>query len=89
MTEAYVISIGKQAMTTALEVSAPVLIVALIIGLIISIFQAVTQIQEQTLTFVPKMIAIVIIFLVAGSWMLKILVQFTETMLNNITYIVR
>jgi flagellar biosynthetic protein FliQ len=89
MTEAYVISIGKQAITTALEVSAPVLIVALVIGLIISIFQAVTQIQEQTLTFVPKMIAIIIIFLVAGSWMLKILVQFTQTMLNNITYIVR
>lgn len=89
MSEAYVISIGKQAITAALEVSAPVLIVALVIGLIVSIFQAITQIQEQTLTFVPKMVAIVIVFLVAGSWMLKVLIQFTQTMLNNITYLVR
>lgn len=89
MSEAFVISVGKQAITTAITVSAPVLIVALVIGLIISIFQAVTQIQEQTLTFVPKMAAIIVIFLLLGPWMLNILVQFVQTMLNNMTTLVR
>lgn len=89
MTEAFALAVGKQAITTAITIAAPVLIVSMLVGLIIGIFQAATQIQEQTLTFVPKMIAIIVVFLVLGSWMMKTLVQFTQTMLNNINLIVR
>lgn len=89
MSETFILSIGKEAIVTALAVAAPILIVSMVVGLIISIFQAATQIQEQTLTFVPKMIAIIVIMLVLGPWMLKKLVYFTQVMLTNITSIVR
>lgn len=89
MSENFIIAIGKQAILTALTVAAPILIVSMIVGLIISIFQAVTQIQEQTLTFVPKMIAIIAVLLILGPWMMKIMVQFTQNMLGNITNVVR
>ncbi|TDT50598.1 flagellar biosynthesis protein FliQ [Fonticella tunisiensis] len=89
MSETFILSIGKEAIVTALTVAAPILIVSMVVGLIISIFQAATQIQEQTLTFVPKMIAIIVIMLVLGPWMLKKLVYFTQVMLTNITSIVR
>lgn len=64
-------------------VSAPPLIVALIVGLLISIFQVVTQIQEMTLTFVPKMAAVALTFLVFGSWMLTVVVDFTHHMIAS------
>lgn len=89
MSDAFVLDIGKQAILTALSVSAPILIVSMLVGLLISIFQAVTQIQEQTLTFVPKMIAIILILLILGPWMMKVIVQFTQNMLSNITYITK
>lgn len=62
---------------TTLKVAAPILIVALGVGLLISIFQAATQINEQTLTFVPKVLAIVLVLLIAGSWMMQMLMEFT------------
>ena len=62
---------------TTLKVAAPILIVALGVGLLISIFQAATQINEQTLTFVPKVLAIVLVLVVAGSWMMQMLLEFT------------
>lgn len=89
MSENFIIAIGKQAILTALTVAAPILIVSMVVGLIISIFQAVTQIQEQTLTFVPKMIAIIAVLLILGPWMMKIMVQFTQSMLGNIINVVR
>jgi flagellar biosynthesis protein FliQ len=89
MSETFIMSIGKDAITTAMLIAAPALLISMIVGLIISIFQAVTQIQEQTLTFVPKLIAIALILLILGPWMLKTLVQFVEQMLTSITYIVR
>lgn len=89
MSESFVVSIGNQAITTALTVAAPVLIISMIVGLIISIFQAVTQIQEQTLTFVPKLIAIAVVFIILGPWMLQTIIEFIQTMLNNISYVVR
>lgn len=89
MSETFIMSIGKDAIMMAMLIAAPVLLISMLVGLTISIFQAVTQIQEQTLTFVPKMVAIVVILLVLGPWMLKTLVGFTEQMLSNITYIVR
>jgi flagellar biosynthesis protein FliQ len=87
MSEIMVMSIIKDAIYTGLLVSAPVLIISLIIGLLISIFQATTQIQEQTLTFVPKLIGIAIVVVVGGSWMLSTLSAFTIEMINMITTI--
>lgn len=89
MSENFIIAVSKQAIMTALTIAAPILIVSMIIGLIISIFQAVTQIQEQTLTFVPKMLAIIAVLLILGPWMMKIMVQFTQSMLGNIINVVR
>lgn len=77
MTESMVLTVVKDAIQTAMLVSAPILLVATLVGLIISIFQATTQIQEQTLTFVPKLIAAALIGLLMGSWMLHIMVDFT------------
>ncbi|HBF76304.1 MAG TPA: flagellar biosynthetic protein FliQ [Clostridiaceae bacterium] len=89
MTDTFLISIAKESLLTALKVAAPVLIVSMLVGLLVSILQAVTQIQEQTLTFVPKMIAIVIVFLILGPWMVRTLVNFTEYMINSIIYVVK
>lgn len=89
MSETFVVSIGKQAVMTALTVAAPVLIISMVVGLLISLFQAVTQIQEQTLTFVPKMLAIIVAFIILGPWMLQTLIQFIQTMLNNISLVIK
>jgi len=77
MTESIVLSVIKDAIQTAIMISAPILLVATLVGLIISIFQATTQIQEQTLTFVPKLLAVALIGLLMGSWMLHSIVEFT------------
>lgn len=88
MSENMVMSIIKDAIQTGLLIAAPILIVSLAVGLIISIFQATTQIQEQTLTFVPKIIAAAIIGLIAGPWMMHTIVNFTERIFALISNIV-
>lgn len=87
MSENMVMGIIKDAVQTGLIVSAPILIVSIVVGLIISIFQATTQIQEQTLTFVPKLIAIAVIGIITGNWMLHQLVGFTERIFTYIAHI--
>ncbi|AND85272.1 flagellar biosynthesis protein FliQ [Clostridium tyrobutyricum] len=87
MSENMVIGIIKDAVQTGLIVGAPILAVSIIVGLIISIFQATTQIQEQTLTFVPKLIAIAVVGLITGSWMLHQLVNFTQRIFTYIAQI--
>lgn len=89
MTETMVMGVIKDALSTAMLVAAPILIVSIVVGLLISIFQATTQIQEQTLTFVPKLIAIAIVGLIAGSWMLNNIVRFTERIFDLIANIVQ
>lgn len=88
MSENLVLGIMKDAITTGLMISAPILITSIVVGLIISIFQATTQIQEQTLTFVPKLIAIALVGLLTGSWMLHQLISFTERIFGIISNIV-
>lgn len=88
MTPEMVIEISKQSVYVTGLVAAPILILALAVGLIISIFQAVTQIQEQTLVFVPKMIAVFIGLLVFGPWMLRQLLNFTENIFGNLSQFV-
>ena len=84
MSEQMIMGIITTALSTALMVAGPILIIALVIGLLVSVFQAATQIQEQTLTFVPKLIAIATILLVGGSLMLNKLVVFTNEIMNII-----
>lgn len=87
MNENLLIGVIKDAISTALMVSAPILITSLVVGLIISIFQATTQIQEQTLTFVPKLIAVAVVGLLTGGWMLRTLMNFMNRIFELISKI--
>lgn len=80
----FVTSIGREALFLVLLLSSPLLGFALITGVIISIFQAVTQIQEMTLTFVPKIIVTLLAAIVFGPWILRILLNFTSSLLINL-----
>jgi flagellar biosynthetic protein FliQ len=80
----FVIQLASEAVYAVLKASAPMLVVALVVGLIISIFQATTQIQEQTLAFVPKIIGVLLTVLIFGPWILNTLVDFTYNLLNNL-----
>ncbi|MBN2983611.1 MULTISPECIES: flagellar biosynthesis protein FliQ [Cohnella] len=84
MSSNFVIGLAGQALFVILKVSAPMLGLGLIVGLIISIFQATTQIHEQTLAFIPKIIAVFVAVLVFGPWILNTLVDFTEQLLGNL-----
>ena len=83
-----VLTTGQEAMTLLLMVAAPILAVVLIVGLLVSIFQAITQIHEQTLSFVPKLIAAVVVFAIAGPWMLTTLVDYIKRMFESIPSLV-
>lgn len=82
MTQGETLTVFKDALWLILKLSAPLLIVSILIGLIISIFQAATQIHEQTLTFVPKIVAIALILIITGSWMLTNLTEFFTYLIN-------
>lgn len=84
MTPESVMTFGRQAMEVALMVAAPLLLVALGIGLIVSIFQAATQINEQTLSFIPKLLGIIVTLVVAGPWMLTIMLDYMRQIFTNI-----
>lgn len=84
MSEAVVLDIMKNALTTALKIGAPVLVISLAVGLVISILQATTQIQEQTLTFVPKIVAVFLSLIIFGSFMLNTLISFTNRIFDYI-----
>ena len=78
MNQDVVVNLAMEAMQLALKVGGPILIVGLVIGLAISVFQAVTQIQEQTLSFIPKIVGMALVIVVAGPWMLGQLLVYTE-----------
>lgn len=79
-----VIDIARQAVEVALMMAAPLFLSALIVGLMVSIFQAATQINEATLSFVPKLVAIFIVLVLAGPWMLTLITDFTRRMFESI-----
>ncbi|MBP2662578.1 MAG: fliQ: flagellar biosynthetic protein FliQ [Firmicutes bacterium] len=83
------IQIGRDALTMVMMVSAPMLILGLIVGVAVSIFQATTQIQEQSLAFIPKIIAVFVAVLVFGPWMLSILVGYTREIFMSLPNMVR
>ncbi len=84
MSDADVTQIAAETMLLGAKVAAPVLLTALLVGFLISLFQAATQIQEPTLSFVPKMIAVAIALLVTGNWVLSELVSFTHTLFDQL-----
>lgn len=88
MTPESVMEIGRQAILLLLIVSAPLMLVALVTGLIISIFQAATQINETTLSFVPKIVAIFATLIFAGPWMIELLVDYIRRLLTSIPQII-
>lgn len=83
------IQVGRDALTMVMMVSAPMLILGLIVGVAVSIFQATTQIQEQSLAFIPKIIAVFVAVLVFGPWMLSILVGYTREIFMSLPNMVR
>ncbi|MDH5297665.1 MAG: flagellar biosynthesis protein FliQ [Desulfobulbaceae bacterium] len=89
MTPMQVITLSQEAMTVTLLVSAPILLIAMVVGIAIALFQAVTQIQEMTLTFVPKIFAIMLGMLFFSSWMLLKLTDYTTDLITRIPEIIR
>jgi flagellar biosynthetic protein FliQ len=84
MTDTQVVHIGLQAMAVAAKLGAPVLLTALLVGFAVSLFQSVTQIQEVTLSFVPKAVAVGVALLVTGNWMVHEMVSFTTSLFGQI-----
>jgi flagellar biosynthesis protein FliQ len=79
-----VLTIGSRALEITLMLAAPLLLVALVTGLIVGAFQAATQINEQTLSFIPKLLAMALAVVVAGPWMLKVLISYTRELFESI-----
>lgn len=84
MTPETVMTMGRNAMEVTLMVAAPLLLVALVIGLIVSIFQAATQINESTLSFIPKLVGIFLALVIAGPWMLSVLTDYMRQVFTGI-----
>ena len=88
MTPESVMTMGRTALEVTLMVAAPMLLVALIIGLVVSIFQAATQINEATLSFIPKLVGVFVALVVAGPWMLSIMLDYMRQVLTGIPLLV-
>lgn len=89
MTPTQIVDIGQRAMLMGIKIALPILGLGLIVGLIISILQAATQIQELTLTFVPKIFAVAIVLLLLGKWMLNQMMIFTFNLISSIPDVIR
>jgi flagellar biosynthetic protein FliQ len=88
MTPESVMTLGRHAMEVTLMIAAPMLLVALVIGLIVSIFQAATQINESTLSFIPKLVGIFVALVIAGPWMLAVMLDYMREIFGNIPALV-
>ena len=84
MNEAFVLSLAQRAITIALVLAGPSLLISLLVGTLVSLVQAATQINEVTMTFIPKLLGIVLVILVLGSWMLQQLLIFTTDLFNGL-----
>ncbi len=89
MNQNEVLEIGRQAIQTAVYISLPILGLTLLAGLAVAIFQAVTQVQEMTLTYVPKILAVILAFALFGSWMMTSIVGFTQKSLTSIEHVTK
>ena len=88
MTPESVMTIGRQALELTLLVSAPLLLAALAVGLLVSVFQAATQINEMTLSFIPKLVAILVMLVAAGPWMITMMVEYIRRLLENLPFMI-
>lgn len=88
MTPETVITVGQQAMEVTALISAPLLIASLVIGLLIGVFQAATQINEMTLSFIPKLAVIMIVLMMSGNWMLMTITDFMRRLYENIPFLI-
>ncbi len=79
-----VMTLGQQALQLLLMVSAPLLLTALVVGLVVSVFQAATQVNEATLSFLPKLLAVVAALVIAGPWMMSMMVSYLRTLIESI-----
>ena len=84
MDETWVLDLAREALQTMLFIAGPLLFIALVVGLLVSIFQALTQINEATLTFVPKILAIGGALMILGPWMLRVMTGFTQNLFENL-----
>ncbi len=89
MSELLIVELAASAIRTAFLVSAPALLLGLAVGVLISLFQAVTSIQDPTLSFIPKILAIMLVVLIAFPWMISIMKDFTLNLFTNLNYFVR
>lgn len=89
MNEDLIIKLGQDAMRTTAMIAGPILAVTLVVGLMISVFQALTQINEATLTFVPKILVVALIIILAGPWMMDVMTSYTINLFENIATMVR
>lgn len=89
MTPESIMTIGQHALYVAMLVAAPMLLTALAVGLLIGVIQAATQINEMTISFIPKLIAMALVGLVTGPWMLRVLVQFTHHLIESLPDAIR
>lgn len=89
MSELLIVELAASAIRTAFLVSAPALMLGLVVGVFISLFQAVTSIQDPTLSFIPKILAIMLVVLLAFPWMISIMKDFTLNLFNNLNYYIR
>lgn len=83
MSEAYVITLGQEALRVSAYLAGPFLLIAMVVGIVVSLLQAVTQINEATLTFIPKIIAIAIVLVVSGPWMIDTITSYTTDLVNR------
>lgn len=88
MTPEYVVKLGQDSMMLVLMIGGPILIVALVVGLVVSIFQAVTQVHEMTLTFIPKIVAVGVTILFILPWMMQQVVDFTHRLISSIPVVI-
>ena len=88
MTPETVMEIGRQAVEMTLLLAAPLLLAALLIGLVVSIFQAATQINEQTLSFIPKLVGVFLVLIAAGPWMLQLMVDYVRRLFESIPQLI-
>jgi flagellar biosynthetic protein FliQ len=88
MNELIIIDMAREALKTALYVAAPALVVSMVVGLSVSVFQVVTSLQDQTVAFVPKVMAVMLVVVVSFPWMMRVMIQFTAKMFTDFNLVV-
>jgi flagellar biosynthetic protein FliQ len=89
MTEAYVLTLAQKTVQITLILAGPVLLISLLVGSLVSLVQAATQINETTLTFIPKLIGVIAVILLLGAWMLQQMLTFTANLFNSLPSLIR